>query len=161
MSIRVKAAKACQRFGDGEFVGGRRVSSRLDGFETRRLNREASRSIGRDEIERRGAVNAWPLLMDVPSVRVLPSGSGMYAISGRGKLPTLLDPGAPCPMQVAVYGTLLVPRDEHGVNLNDLPPPSQIHGIEVFAGAARIPLQFGGSGNNKWCGLILIWTRDR
>ena len=142
-------------------VGGRTVSSRLDGFETRRLNREASRSIGRDEIDRRGPVDAWQMLMDVPSVRIMPYGSGTYAMSGRGKSPSLLDPGAPCPMQVAVDGTLLVPRDEHGINLNDLPPPGQIHGIEVFAGAARIPLQFGGSGNNKWCGLIAIWTRDQ
>ena len=142
-------------------VGGRTVSARLDAFETRRLNREASRSIGRDEIDRRGPVNAWQMLMDVPSVRIMPYGSGTYAMSGRGKLPSLLNPGAPCPMQVAVDGTLLVPRDEHGINLNDLPPPGQIHGIEVFAGAARIPLQFGGSGNNKWCGLIAIWTRDQ
>lgn len=142
-------------------VGGRSVSARLDGFETRRLNREASRSIARDEIERRSPVSAWQMLMDVPSIRVSPYGGGTYAMSARGKSPSLLDPGAPCPMQVAVDGTLLVPRDEHGINLNDLPPPSQIHGIEVFAGAARIPLQFGGSGDNKWCGLIAIWTRDR
>ena len=34
------------------------------------------------------------------------------------------------------------------------------HGIEVFGGPSTIPLQYGGTGNNKWCGLIAIWTKD-
>ena len=44
-------------------------------------------------------------------------------------------------------------------DLRLLPKPEEIHGIEVFAGPASIPLQYGGSGSNKWCGLIAIWTR--
>jgi len=140
--------------------GGQRVSARLDGFETRRLNHEASASITREEIEKRNPVSAWQMLVGVGAINVIPYGNGTYAMSGRGKLPTLLRHGAPCPMQVMIDGTLLVPRDEYGVNLNDLPPPKDIHGIEVFTGPARVPLPYGGSGTNKWCGLIAIWTRD-
>jgi hypothetical protein len=40
-----------------------------------------------------------------------------------------------------------------------LPKPEEIHGIEVFAGPASIPLQYSGIGKDKWCGLIAIWTR--
>jgi hypothetical protein len=49
--------------------------------------------------------------------------------------------------------------DQGGVNLQDLPHPDEIHGIEVFAGPSTIPLQYGGTGGGKWCGLIAIWTR--
>ena len=41
----------------------------------------------------------------------------------------------------------------------NLPPPDQIHGIEVFAGPASIPPQYNGAANDKMCGLIAIWTR--
>lgn len=44
-------------------------------------------------------------------------------------------------------------------NLANLPPANAIHGIEVFAGPSSIPLQYGGTGTDKWCGLIMVWTR--
>ncbi len=62
-------------------------------------------------------------------------------------------------MQILVDGVRLSPADGSEVDLNQLPPPDVIHGIEVFAGAARLPLEFGGAGANKWCGVIAIWTR--
>jgi hypothetical protein len=47
-----------------------------------------------------------------------------------------------------------------------LPVPSEVHGIEVFAGLATIPPQYnsavsdgqGGARPNS-CGLIAIWTK--
>jgi hypothetical protein len=88
----------------------------------------------------------------------------------------------PCFMTVMVDGVLLagdpppsVPRPSANANssgdpilsqppggtfdLTNLPPPDQIHGIEVFAGAASIPPQYNGAANSKMCGLIAIWTR--
>jgi hypothetical protein len=44
-------------------------------------------------------------------------------------------------------------------NLAHLPPPSDIHGIEVFAGPASIPGKYSGLGSGKWCGLIMLWTK--
>jgi hypothetical protein len=67
----------------------------------------------------------------------------------------------PCFLKVMVDGVLL-PADDAATgrtNLNALPPPSSIHGIEVFAGAASIPLRYTGAGDGKWCGLIAIWTK--
>jgi hypothetical protein len=43
-------------------------------------------------------------------------------------------------------------------NLDLLPSPRELAGIEVYAGAATIPPQFAGF--NRGCGIILIWTKD-
>jgi len=43
-------------------------------------------------------------------------------------------------------------------NLDLLPPPREIAGIEVYAGSATIPPQFNGM--NRGCGVILVWTKD-
>ena len=43
-------------------------------------------------------------------------------------------------------------------NLELLPSPRDIAGIEVYAGAATIPYQFGGL--DRMCGVILVWTKD-
>jgi len=51
------------------------------------------------------------------------------------------------------------------VNLADLPPPSEIYAVEVFSGAAMVPVQYhkmsirDGDNNFRACGLIAIWTR--
>jgi hypothetical protein len=100
------------------------VSGRLDEFETRPVNRAASASITREDIETRRPVDAWQLLLDATSVRVTPFAGGAYVMSARGKRPTLTgDPTAPCLMNVVVDGTPLVPRGDNGVDLNDLRAP--------------------------------------
>jgi hypothetical protein len=59
-----------------------------------------------------------------------------------------------------VDGLIKNPTPGHGgFDLRDLPRPEDIHGIEVFAGSASIPLQYTGTGTNQWCGLIAFWTR--
>ena len=42
-------------------------------------------------------------------------------------------------------------------NLDLLPPPKDIGGIEVYGGSSTIPPQF--SGPNRGCGVILVWTK--
>jgi hypothetical protein len=59
-----------------------------------------------------------------------------------------------CPMQVYLDQVPL----PSPFNLDLLPPPKQIAGIEVYAGAATIPPQF--SGMNRGCGVIMVWTKD-
>lgn len=140
-------------------MGGRKVAGRLDEFETRKLNHDASASIGRAEIEKRNAPQAWHLLMNVPSMKIIQTGPVVTAESNRAMIM-----GQPCYMNVLVDGIPMAQTaDIYGklqpINLNDLPPMSDIHGIEVFAGSARIPLRYAGEGGGKWCGLILVWTR--
>lgn len=63
-----------------------------------------------------------------------------------------------CPMEVYVDG---IP---HGFDTEDLPSPKDIAGIEVYAGPATTPLwvpQAGRGGSRRWCGVVLLWTRDR
>jgi hypothetical protein len=74
-----------------------------------------------------------------------------FALSRReGANPSL---GA-CPMQV-VLDQVPLPMP---FNLDLLPPPRDLAGIEVYAGPSTTPLQF--SGYNRGCGVILVWTKD-
>src|ERR1019366_5900352 len=67
-------------------VGGKRVSARLDEFETRRLNHQATASFNRADIEKVNPVDTWQMLSRVPSVRLMPNGQngGLFPMSGRG-----------------------------------------------------------------------------
>jgi len=149
----------------------RRRNDRLDEFETRRLNAMATRSITRAEIVKRNPVSTWQMLTNVPSVKIAEQGGVVIARTTRADV-TSFKYDLPCYMKVMVDGVLLAedsfsvpPSGERSgipqsaANLAHLPPPDAIHGIEVFAGPASIPLQYGGSGSNKWCGLIAVWTR--
>ena len=65
-----------------------------------------------------------------------------------------------CYLLVIVDGVPLNKDSSHkAFDLRFLPRPEEIEAIEVFAGAASIPLKYGGAGDGKWCGLIAIWTR--
>lgn len=147
----------------------RKTYDRFDEFETRHLNSAATRSITRAEIEKRNPVDAWQMLTNVPSVKIAQLGGVIIARSMRVENAGLLS-DAPCYMKVMVDGVLMAETESVGkdtdktikttfANLANLPPPDQIRGIEVFAGPASIPVQYGGTGNGKWCGLIAVWTR--
>ena len=108
-----------------------------------------------DEIKQRNSVFATELFRKFKTVNVSADHSSpiaqYYAISAReGGNPQL---GA-CPMQVYLDQVPL----PSPFNLDLLPPPRDIAGIEVYAGASTIPLQF--SGYDRGCGVILIWTKD-
>ncbi len=146
-------------------MGGKRVAGRYDEFDTRRLNHEATASITEDEIHARNPVDVWQMLQNVPSMHIESFGHGeVYAISSRGDMPSLLRAGQKCYMNVMIDGVMMNPTVEQDrqvgrVNLRDLPIPADVHGIEVFAGGATVPLKYGGTGTGKWCGLIAIWTK--
>ena len=58
-----------------------------------------------------------------------------------------------CPFQVLVDG--LPTSQEHAFKLS----PKELAGIEVYLGAATIPLQYKRL-DGATCGLIMIWTRE-
>lgn len=108
-----------------------------------------------DEIKQRNSVYATELLRKFKSVYVAPSNSGpitqYFALSAReGGNP---DVGA-CTMQI-ILDRVPLPQP---FNLDLLPQPRDIYGIEVYAGSATIPLEF--QGVNRGCGVILVWTKD-
>lgn len=89
------------------------------------------------------------------SVNVSPNHAGAitqyFALSAReGGNPAL---GA-CPMQMYLDQVPL----PNPFDLDLLPPPRDIAGIEVYSGAATIPPQF--NGYDRGCGVILVWSKD-
>ena len=134
----------------------RKRNDRLDEFETRRLNASATRSITRADIAKRNPTSAWHMLSNISSIKVEEVGGIVRALPTRVRQVSLINANRPCFMKVGVDG--LVWQDEIP-NLANLPPADAIHGIELFAGPASIPLQYGGTGTDKWCGLIMVWTR--
>jgi hypothetical protein len=136
-------------------VSEERHSVRLAEFDKRRRFGQGEFMTAED-IEKRNSVYATELIRRFPSVNVSPSyGKGAmaewFAISKReGANPSL---GA-CPMAVYVdYVPMPTP-----FNLDLLPSPRNIAGIEVYNGPSTIPPQFAGF--NRGCGVILIWTKD-
>jgi hypothetical protein len=141
-------------------VGDQRLSGlrRLDEFETRRLNHTATASFTRDEIVKRNPVDAWQMLTAVSSIRVVDSLS-VTVESTRSNNANPDGSLSKCYLKVMVDGMVMNAFSGQAFDLRLLPKPEEIHGIEVFAGPASIPLQYSGSGGNKWCGLIAVWTR--
>jgi len=108
-----------------------------------------------EEIEAKNTVYSTELFRKFQSVNVSPSRmSAMtewYALSRReGANPSL---GA-CPLAVFLDNVPLPTP----FNLDLLPPPRDLAGIEVYAGPSTVPPQY--SGRERSCGVILIWTKD-
>lgn len=59
-----------------------------------------------------------------------------------------------CPMSV-VLDDVPLPTP---FNLDLLPPPRDLAGIEVYAGPSTTPAKYAGF--NRGCGVILVWTKD-
>jgi len=108
-----------------------------------------------EEIAAKNTVYSTELFRKFQSVNVSPSRmSAMtewYALSRReGANPSL---GA-CPLAVFLDNVPLPTP----FNLDLLPSPRDLGGIEVYAGPSTVPPQY--SGPDRSCGVILIWTKD-
>ena len=150
-------------------LGGRTSFARNDEFDTRRLNREATVSVTRADIVKRNPVDLWQMLTGVPSIRIVDDDGGVLARSTRSPRPLPNGELMPCYLAVMLNGMIMSPDPgKVAFDLRRLPPPDQVYGVELFAGAASIPVQYGGVGgaaaqgetsSGKWCGMIAVWTR--
>lgn len=131
---------------------------RLVDFERRRNSGGGGTFITRAEIERRAPVDLVDILRRVPSIRIVDSLGVPLVVSRRGmRLDRRRNVGtAPCVLRVAVDGVVMPP--EYPINAAVV--PGEVAGIEVYAGAATVPIQFGSIRTETTCGLIMIWTRD-
>ena len=139
---------------DPMIVTEKAISLKLAEFEQRR-RAGFGEFMGTTEIERINTVFATELFRRFTSINVGPSRTSAiteyFALSRReGGNPQL---GA-CPFTVYVDQ---VPMPTP-FNLDLLPSPKDLAGIEVYSGSATIPPQFNGM--NHGCGVILVWTRD-
>jgi hypothetical protein len=129
------------------------TSERIAGFNSRR-KAGVGEFLTPDQIDKANTVYTTELMRKFKSVNVSPSHTSViteyFALSAReGGNPTT---GA-CPMQVYLDQVPLPTP----FNLDLLPSPKDLYGIEVYAGASTIPPQFAGP--NRGCGVVLVWTK--
>jgi len=139
-------------------VTGRRVTMRMRDFEKRRLE-GVGQFVTQEEIERRGSLQTSDFLRYMRGVQVSVNttqvfgGTQVYSRREGGGFDGNQQQQY-CPMQVYLDGIVLPAY----FNLDLLPPPKQVAGIEVYSGAATVPPMF--SGPDRRCGVVAIWTRD-
>jgi hypothetical protein len=134
-------------------VVGERMTARMSEFDQRRKE-GFGHFITAADIDKRNAVFLSDVLRNQLSIDIADDGHGhQFAVNTRG-LTSLLGTGV-CPYQIFVDHVLLPPAPD----LNILAKPSEIAGIEIYSGAATIPLQYKTTAGS-FCGVILIWTRD-
>jgi len=99
-----------------------------------------------DEIERRRPLRISHMVADFPGIRLRCSGSGIHGCS-------LENTRAGCDrVNIFLDGINL-----RGGSIDEYVLPVAVGGIEVYAGAAQLPAEFGGA--NARCGAIVIWTK--
>lgn len=139
-------------------VRDRRITMRMLDFEKRRLE-GVGQFVTQEEIERRGSLQTSDFLRYMRGVQVSVNttqvfgGTQVYSRREGGGFDANQQQQY-CPMQVYLDGIILPAY----FNLDLLPPPKQVAGIEVYSGAATVPPMF--SGPDRRCGVVAIWTRD-
>ena len=130
---------------DTVVVTATRLFSRLSGFEARRKFGFGT-FLTQEDIERRRAVFVSDVLHAIPDISIRRSlKDGDTAHNTRF--------GNNCPFQV-VLDEILLPTP---TDLDMLPSPRDVAGIEIYFGTAMIPLQYRSTNSN--CGMIIIWTK--
>jgi hypothetical protein len=130
----------------------------LPDFERRRA-RGGGFYLTQAEIERTGSISISALIRRFPVLRVGDSLGVPQAYATRSQKLVALGGTmivAPCPMRLALDGQLL----PAGTTLDFL-PSSAVGGIEIYPGAATIPVEISAGARDISCGLIMIWSRRR
>lgn len=138
-----------------------RITERRESRTMMEFERRRQLGVGRfmtlAEIERRGSIDVGTLLRTFTELSVVRNdATGVTSLQNRrdqGNMLTATGAGA-CATQVVV-DNIPMPAE---VDVELLPRPSEIAGIEVYAGPSGVPAQF--SGTNRQCGMVLIWTKD-
>lgn len=132
------------------------TSLRLADFEARRLRGEPNAVITREQIKKREPIALSQMLRSLPGVQVVDDFGVKIAVAARGSVPGRGQTVTACPMRIAVDGMIRPP-----LTSLDETVPSEVYGIEVYYGPARLPMQLATFRTDKWCGLVAIWTRDK
>ena len=143
--VEVKLTVVAQRL-TGVVVNDRAPKKRvLEGFETRR-RQGIGYFMTRAQIEKRDP----RLLSDM--LRMIP---GTILIAGEAGRITLrfTRSARNCPPQFFVDGI-----QASGMGIDDI-APGDVEGVEIFAGAAGLPSEYGRMRSTSNCGTVLIWTR--
>lgn len=143
-------AKSVQTLPTLEVVGKVGAGADVSTF-LQRAQRGQGHFITEEDIEKRGAIQFEDIMRTVPGLQVVPVGQGYRVFSSRGAVNTQGD----CSMTYFVDGAYF----PFNATSDEAFPvaPIEIMGIEVYAGAAQVPVEFQRLANS--CGAIVIWTK--
>ena len=134
----------------------RQMSRNMIEFERRR-NLGLGHYLTAADIDKRGSIDVATLLRGFTELAVVQDdATGITSLQLRrdqGNMLTASGAGA-CAVQVIVDN---IPMP-HEADVQLLPRPKEIAGIEVYGGPSGAPSQFGGM--DRACGMVLIWTKD-
>jgi hypothetical protein len=99
------------------------------------------------DIARRGGTRLTDRLRQLPGLMVVCRGSYCGVVSTRGQSSFLQS----CPVRLALDGAHV-----SALRIDDI-QPSEVAGIEWYAGPAQIPAQFNSS--RSACGFLMIWLK--
>jgi hypothetical protein len=125
----------------------------LEELEARRRN-GIGQFMTQAEIERQNSPIATELVRTLHGLRIIPNETGGWIALGAHVIGNLVDGGTgPCYTQVFVDGIRMpVPA-----NLDLLPSPKEIVGIELYDTMGTVPADYARYG--VACGVLLVWTR--
>ena len=119
---------------------------RLVAFEARR-KRGIGHFVTRSQIEERR-----PLLLS-DMLRMIPGAILINADNGRTAVRFARVARNNCPPQFFIDGIEVT-----GFSIDDM-PPSDVEGIELYAGSAGLPPEYNRLHGTSICGTVIIWTR--
>ena len=134
----------------------RQTSRNLMEFERRRLL-GVGKFLTATDLEKRGSVDVSTVLRGFLSLWVArDDNTGVTSLQSRRDQANMVyaQGAGACPVQVVV-DNIPMPRE---LDVELLPRPKEIAGIEVYSGPAGTPSQFGGL--DRRCGMVIIWTKD-
>ena len=140
-------------------ITGRSLSPRMAEFEERGVFAAkfgGGQFMGQDEIDKRNTVFTTELIRTFSGIGVAyavvrGSGTKRVPVATSGRLAGSIN--SACLPTIWLDGVL----QPSPVDLDRLPSPRELGGIEVYAGPATVPLRYSAGGMS--CGTILIWTR--
>lgn len=148
----VRMTRTAQSLDPIRTIGDRVVNARYADLERRIRSGAASAVVTRGDIERLGPVSLGQMLRRLQGLRLEDSSGVQVVTSARGDRLDRSGKMVPCVLHIMVDGVL-----SSASQLSAM-VPADVHAIEVFLGAARIPLELG-SRSSGWCGLVAVWTR--
>ena len=134
----------------------RQMSRNLMEFERRR-QLGLGKYLTAADLEKRGSIDVSTVLRGFSTLVVArDDNTGVTSLQSRrdqGNMMMASGAGA-CSVQVVVDNIMM--PSQFDVEL--LPRPKEIAGIEVYGGPSGVPSQFAGT--DRRCGMVLIWTKD-
>ena len=132
------------------------TTSRLEMFERRRKRGQGVFLTAAD-LARRNPRVLSDALVNINGTQLVMGGNGKILISARGVATGYRD-GLLTPTQCALRLVIDGMAMPAGTSVDEI-SPEDVAGIEIYAGAATLPMELMHFQEDNWCGAVLVWTR--